>query len=219
MDEERMKALKSEFHEEYPEFISFLVSHGKNIVTGILLAALVYLGVKFYFEREDGTVSQAATAFAQAKNIDDLERIILDYKSTPTAALATMSLAKAYFDAGDYDMALGAYMEFQTKFPDHPLVISADLNRISCLESRGQIQEALSSYDVFIAANPDHFLAIEAMFGRARCLEKLGLFNKARTVYEDYMVANPRGVWFPRAEESLQEVDRRLKAAAAPAAK
>jgi hypothetical protein len=32
------------------------------------------------------------------------------------------------------------------------------------------------------------------------------------------MVANPRGVGFPRAEEALEEVDRRLKAAAAPAA-
>ncbi len=212
MDEERLSALKSEFQQEYPEFISFIATRGRTIASTLLLVLVVITGVRFFTAREKGAIDKAAVALAQANNLDDLENIAIDYKSTPSAPLAYMALGQAYFTSGDYDMALSKYLEFQDKFADHPLALSVELNRIGCIEAKGEVQIAMADYESFMKANPKHFLTPEALFGKARCNEKMGLWVEARTIYEDYMVANPMGVWFPRAEDALQEVDRHLVA-------
>ena len=217
MDENRLDALKSEFKKEYPEFISFISTHGRVVASSLLLALVITLGFKMFVTRKSSSVADAAVAFANAKSVADLEGIVSKYGSTPTAPLAYMSLAKAYFDSGDYDMALGKYIDFQSEFPDHPLATAAELNTTACLEAKGQIDEAQSGYEAFLKKHPDHYLANEALFGKARCFEQKGLWEQARTVYEDYMVANPRGVWFPRAEDALKEVDRHIETKGATA--
>ncbi len=215
MEENKLDALKNEFHKEYPEFIAFLSSYGRHILTVALAVAVVTLGVKLAANRKTSSVTNAAVAFAQAQTIEDLDEIVRRHGSTPSAPLAYMALAKAHFDSGNYDMALGKYMEFKSKFPGHPLGLSAELNRFACLEARGQIQEAQMGYEEFMKSHPEHYLTAEATFGKARCLEKQGMWEQARTIYEDYMVANPGGAWFARAEEALDVVDRELEAGSA----
>lgn len=210
MDEHKIKALKSEFQQEYPEFMTFVTTSGPRLLTSILLILAVFMGIRFYFSHKHSSIEKAAMAMAQAKSLDALERVAIDYKSTPSAPLAYMSLGKAYFQSGDYDMALNKYLEFESKFPNHPLLLAVQLNRINCLEARGQVQEAKAEYEKFAKEHPEHFLATEALFGQARCLAQLGEWEKAKVIYEDYMVANPKGTWFPRAEDALSEVDRHL---------
>lgn len=212
MDPERMSALKSEFEKEYPEFISFLKTHGQSVLTAVLAAILLFMGIKYFSSRGDTQAEKAALAMNQAQQLEDLEKIAADYAKTPSAPLAFMAIAKAYFDRGDFEMALSKYTEFQAKYPKHPLALSVELNRINCLEARGDTQQALKEYQDFIAANPGHFLSTEALFGKARCLELMGQWQEAKTIYEDYMVANPRGAWFPRAEDALDIVDKHLAA-------
>jgi tetratricopeptide (TPR) repeat protein len=216
MEENKLDALKNEFHQEYPEFISFLSVYGRPILTVVLAVVVVTLGIRLVSSRKEASLTNAAVAFAQAQSITDLENVISDYGSSPSAPLAYVSLARAYFDTGDYDMALSKYMEFQSKFPEHPMAVSVELNRVACLEARGQIQEAQMGYEEFIKKHDEHYLASEAKFGMARCFEKQGLWAKARTIYEDYMVANPAGAWFARAEEALDVADRELKASQEP---
>lgn len=210
MEPEKINSLKSEFEKEYPEFIYFLKTHGQPILTGLLAAVLIFLVAKHFISRGDKQIDQAALAMAQAQQLEDLEEITAEYASTPSAPLAFMTIAKAYFDRGDYDMALSKYIELQTKYPDHPLAASIELNRINCLEARGDLQVAVEGYEAFMKNHPDHYLTTEALFGKARCLERMEQWQDAKTIYEDYMVANPRGAWFPRAEDALDIVDKHL---------
>lgn len=210
MDENRLTDLKEEFMHEYPEFVSFVSTHGRTVATTLLIVLTVTLGIRFYSARELGAIDKAAAALTHAGSIEALENIAVDYKATPSAPLAYMALGNAYFQSGDYDMALSKYVEFQSKFANHPLALSVELNRINCIEARGAVQEAMAGYEAFMKANPKHYLTDEALFGKARCLEKMGSWAEARTVYEDYMVAHPQGIWFPRAEDALKEVDRHI---------
>lgn len=212
MDEQRLKALRDEMTREYPEFISFFAKHGRSIVVGAILVLAMAAAVNFYKSNRRSSVDTAAVMLANSKSVEDLEKLTAEYRGTPSAPLAYMSLAKAYFNAGDYDMALNKYLEFQKSFPKHELNVSVELNRIACLEARGQAQDALAAYEEFIKANPDHFLKAEALFGKARCFEAAGDLVRARSVYEDYLVENPRGLWFSRAEEALDAVEKKIKA-------
>ena len=214
MDEKRLEALKSEFHKEYPEFMEFLKTRGRGVLLGVLIAAVAVIGFRLFQGRGEARTAEAAAAYANAKSVDDLEKVITDFGSTPTAPLAYMSAGRAYFDAGDYVMAMNKYTDFLSKFPDHALAAGAELNRIGCLEAMDQTGEALTAYEGFAAGHPGHYLAAEALFGKSRCLERQGRPEEAKTVYEDYMVANPGGAWFARAEEALKEIDRQIEAKA-----
>jgi len=123
-----------------------------------------------------------------------------------------LRLAKAYFDAGNYDLALSRYTDFEKDFPRHAMLEVAKVGRFHCMEGRGQLQEALALYDTFLRATPAHFLAPQAMFGKARCLEQLGRADEARAVYEDFIVAQPDSPWVFRAQDLLDSMDRRLAA-------
>jgi TolA-binding protein len=121
-----------------------------------------------------------------------------------------LKLAKAHFDSGAYEPAMGKYVEFGTKFPKHPWAAVAELGKIHCQEAIGQTEQALAGFSAFVEQHPGHFLKSEAVFGRGRCLETLGRLSEAKAVYEDFIAANPDSGWVSRAEELLEQVKRKL---------
>jgi TolA-binding protein len=220
MGENKLQGLKAEFVNEYPEFVQFLATYGRPAVTAVLVAALAVMGTRLYTAKKSSALSGGATALATARSIEDLEKVTVDFEGAPAAPLAYMMLAKAHFDSGDFDSALNKYLEFQSKFPKHPLYASVELCRINCIEARGADQEAMAQYDTFIKENEGHYLATEALFGKARCFQKANLLVEAKNIYENYIIANPRGAWAPRVEDALEEIDRQLElAASVPATK
>jgi tetratricopeptide (TPR) repeat protein len=144
--------------------------------------------------------------------VEDLQKIVGGYESTPAAPLAQLSLAARHFDEGQYDMARHEYAAFQEKHSEHPLLPLSEIGVAQCLEAGGQFQEAIDAFQAFEQKHPDHFLTPVAVFGRARCFEQMRRFAEAKAVYEDYIAAHPKDPWSDRAESALLFVSKHMRA-------
>lgn len=194
------------------EAIDFFKTNKKILFFTFVIAVFVIAAVSFFHHSKKKAESQALVSMGFAKNIGDLEKVVSLYESTPSAPIALLTVSKAYFDQGDYDMALTKYMDFIKKYPKHLLKPAAELGRIHCIEARMQYQEALDEFVDFQNLYPDHFLKNQAFFGQTRCLEEMGRLDEARILYEDFIVANPDSPWLSRAEESLKMLKKKSEA-------
>ncbi len=209
---------------EVPEVLDFLRENGLSLLVGVGLAVAAFLGISAYRNYKTSQATAAANLFFQAQTTQQIQDMINQYPSATMTPLAYLALAAGRFDAGEYDLADRAFSEFETKFPNHPLVGQAQLGHAQCKEAGGQLQEALASYDQFATAHPNHYLYPVALFGKARTLEEMGRFPEARAVYEDYIALGlTNSAWTSRAEAALLYVDKEARAvkegaAAAPPA-
>lgn len=192
--------------DEWQAFAAFISAWRKPLAIGAGAVVAVALIVFTSLAMKDRAVEKASAALSQARSTADLEQLLKDHQGTPAAPLAMLTLAKAYYDSGNFDRALSTYVEFQINYPDHPLTAIASLGQTHCVESSGQIREALESYSAFAATNSGHFLVPVSLMGKARCLEQAGLVREAREVYEDIIVTYTNSNWQSLADESLQRL-------------
>jgi TolA-binding protein len=182
----------------------------KFIVMAVIVVAAIAT-VVVYRNKKTESIQNAGQILSGARTPQDLQSVVQKHDSTPYAPLAMLKLAKMHFNAGDYSQALTQYVEFQKKYPTHPMVDGAELGRVYCLEAQGQTEEALKGFVAFLTAHPDHFLSSQAMFGQARCLEQMGRDLEAKAVYEDFIVAHPDSPWTIKAKELLAVIVKKLK--------
>jgi predicted negative regulator of RcsB-dependent stress response len=209
----------SEDNVETPEYVTddlhhvkqFFQQHGLRIVVNVVVAVAVIASVLFYRGCGSRREQQATSQLGTARSVQDLEAVVARYPSAAVAPVATLRLAKAYFDTGYYDLALAKYNEFGTRFGAHELARVAEMGRIHCTEAKGQVQEAAQAFKAFAAAHPTHYLAAQAIFGEARCLEQLGRLDDARVIYEDFVTRHPKSGWHSRAQEALETVNKKIK--------
>jgi predicted negative regulator of RcsB-dependent stress response len=223
--EEAGTAVPSEWEELKERLGTMLAKNGKPVAIALALVLLAAAGGTAYQRYARSKVVRASTDLFSARSLQDLEIVARRYPSTPSASLALLRIAKGYYDIGNYTMAVAKYDEFLAKYPQHELVLSAELGRIHCFEARGQSEEALAGYTSFASRNVGHYLVPMAVFGQGRCLEHLGRGVEARTVYEDFIAANAGSAWTQRAEQLLAALTKKLAttnalpaAAAGPAA-
>ena len=79
-----------------------------------------------------------------ASNLTTLQDIVKQYPTTPAAPIALLLLARSHFDSGNYALADGAYSDFQMRYPEHFMVVSAQLGRFHCMEAMGQMDGLLA---------------------------------------------------------------------------
>lgn len=195
---------------------TFLEENGRSLLIGVVGAALLYAGMSAYRHYRDSSAQDAERLLFSEQTVDNVQKVVDSYGSTPAAPLAQMTLAATKYDAGDYDVAEKLYAEFLTKFPKHELRDQADYNRAVCQEAAGRIDEALASYTAFAGKGKDHYLYPETVFGRGRCLESLGRFPEAKAVYEDFQAANPTNAWGDRAHAAILFLDKAQRASMLP---
>ena len=197
--------------DELQNLKDYLRENSLRLVVTAGIAIVVVIAVAVYRARKAESIVDAAQILNGAKTTKDIETVVEKHASTPYAPLAMLKLAKMHFNAGDYDKALTQYVEFRQKYPQHPMVDGAELDRIYCLEAMGRTEEALKGFADFSAQHPDHFLTAQAMFGQARCLEQTGRDQEAKTVYEDFIAAHPDSGWVSKAEELLALIVKKTK--------
>jgi TolA-binding protein len=185
-------------------------THGRYLATGAAVAALVILGVVWFSGRGRSAEQTAAEMLDVAQNTGQLDEIRSQYPSTVSAQIASLILAKAQYDSGNYNAAMNLYAEFEKGNPNHPMLPIAKLGRVHCLDASGLTEEALAGYTAFVAANPDHFLAPDALFGQARTLGQLGRWPEAKIVYEDFIVAHPDSARVRDAQVELRSIEEKM---------
>ena len=189
---------------------AYFFDRGWRWVVVIVVALLVGGGYQMYRANQRAQVERASAMLMSASNLQTLQDILTQYPTTPAAPIALLLLARSHFDGGNYALADSAYADFQTKYPEHFMAVSAQLGRIHCQEAMGQMDAALEAYAGFIRNNPSHFLVPLALLGKARTLAILGRYGEARIDYENFIAAYPDSPWAREAESNLSLLERSL---------
>ncbi len=197
---------------EIEQVKTFWRDHGTHITIVAAVIAAVVFGTNMVRSHKRRAVADASAQLAAARSVQDLEAIVADYGSTPSAPLALLQLGKAAYDMGNYNGAMTYYESFADRYADHELASVAEVGLIHCREARGELEAAEAAFQAFATADPKHFLAATALLGQARCLEQLGRFDDARIVYEDLVATRGDSMWGDRAAEKLETLEDRIEA-------
>lgn len=197
--------------QNHKRVIVFLKRQGVALyfIAGVFVVTALFFA--FYVIKKNRDNEQASRLLGMAQTSKQFDELFRQYPNSAAAPVALLALASARFSAGDYDGAIGRYVEFAAKYPQHPLASAAELGKIMCSEAKGEIEKALMGFDAFITVHPDHFLTPQAIFGKARCLHLAGKLSEAKVVYEDFIAANPEGKWRQHAEAALLMLDRQIR--------
>jgi len=186
--------------------------HVQPVLIGLGIALAILLAYGAYKNYKQSTSMRASQMLLSARSPEQLQQVISQYPSTPSAPIAMLTLASEYFQSGQYDLAQFTYAQFQQKFPKHPMAAAADIGKAQCSEASGQLDQALTAFEAFALSHPGHFLYASAIFGKGRCLTQMGRYTEAKAVYEDYIAANPNSGWSPLADSAMLFVDKELRA-------
>jgi TolA-binding protein len=202
--------------DEFEHLREMIEKHGKTVSVAVGAVLVLLIAVNLYRGYQRSRVRNAAQEYAQATQTEDFENIVKKYRKTPTGPVAMLSLAKSYYNEGNYIMATEQYETFIKQFPKHPMAGAAELGMAYCMEANGRFEEALKAFDTFAQQKPEHFLAPDAVLGKARCLEQAGRLAEARQVYEDFLLAHPDSAWQNRFEDRLDVLTERIARVESP---
>jgi predicted negative regulator of RcsB-dependent stress response len=135
----------------------------------------------------------AATRFMRTpsanrpKAVEQLQKLVSDYRDAAAAALAYWHLGHLHFEGEEYPAALIAYRQAQQRLSkaDQPLMVAlTTLDVAYAQEAIGACDpDAITGFEVVLQL-PAHWLRGEAYLGIGRCHEKTGATRKAVAIYE-----------------------------------
>jgi len=158
-------------------------------------------------EQQAGIALYEATKFMRtpanrSKAVEQLQKLVSDYRGTAAAALAYWHLGHLYFAGENYPAALTAYKQAQQRLSkaEQPLMVAlVTLDIAYAQEASGVCDpDAITSFEAVLQL-PAHWLRGEAYLGVGRCHEKIGASRKAVAIYERAL-----------SDKALDEVSRQM---------
>ena len=138
--QKKVNSQMSEVMDEFDRFEYFFASHWKKIVAVAVLAVLavgIYAGIAYAMKRND---EKAAMAYSSAKNLQELEAAVAQYKNPP--AWVNVRLAAYYAEKKDYNKAADLLTQAAQDSSSPETQWSAMLNLAKVKELQGKYQEA-----------------------------------------------------------------------------
>lgn len=218
---------ESESGDPVESLFSNIVGSWKELLTGLVIAAVIIGSVMIYQHKARVAREQSFTQLSVAGSSAQLNEIVRQFPSSKAAELASFMAARAQYDAGNFAEADQIYTDFLKKHPKHFLSPAAKLGRIHCQEAVGQVEDSLTAFRQFSKDNASELALITvARLGEARCLRELGKLQEAVAVYETLLLELPKSEWQPLIEDlkstATRDLERMSKpmnpAAAAPVA-
>ncbi|MBC8206579.1 MAG: tetratricopeptide repeat protein [Kiritimatiellales bacterium] len=193
---------------EVKQVLNFLKRYGTLIGAGIVAATVAVLASHALAANKAAKIAEAEQMLLSAQTPQQLEEVVNNYKSTPTAPVALLNLAKTLFNEGETAQARAQYERFVDDYKKSDQLPIAVFGLAYCSEAEGRFDEAASEFKTFLADNPGHYLESPAVLAMARCLEQAGRTNEARIVLEDFLAQNADSRWAGAAEVSLQQLGK-----------
>jgi tetratricopeptide (TPR) repeat protein len=206
--------------------------HGRLLILGGLVVALLVLGFVWYRVQRSATREAAAAELSQVRQsalmgnfalaIRDLEGFLQRYDGTPAGREARVLLAQAYLEMGQPQQAIDT-AERLARDPGQPLGPSAAFLVAAAYEANNQLAEAEGVY--LRVADRARFLfqQLEALDNAARLRLEQGNAAGAAELYQRAADTIPpdrpqdRSVFEMRRAEALAQAQAGTAPAAAPA--
>lgn len=165
-------------------FEQFLENNQKLIAVAAVVVALGIGGFMVYRTIEKDRALSAGAAFVAAEDIADLEKVKLEYASTPSSVTAALSIADKQWASGQQDEAIATLQEIIAKFPKHPATVVAQNALGYRFLSQGKTNEATSAFQAVIDRDETNYLAPAATIALGDIAKKAGEKEKAAELYK-----------------------------------
>ncbi len=192
---------------EVQEVMGFLKRYGKLIGAGILAAVVMVLVSRGCAQHKATKLAKAEQALMSARTSQQLEDVVKDYSSTPTAPVALLNLAKTLYNEGNYAQARTQYERFLKKYKNHEMSPAAELGLAYCTEADGDFDSAATQFAAFAQKHIKNYLQPVALLSVARCMEQGGRIAEARIVLEDFLAENATSPWAGTADGTLKALN------------
>lgn len=192
---------------EVQEVLGFLKRYGKLVGTGVLAAAVTVIASRGCAHYKASRLVKAEQALMAAKTPQQLEEVVNQYGSTPSAPVALLNLAKTFFNIGETAQARVQYERFLKKYKKHDLRPVAELGLAYCTEADGDFNGAAAQFAEFSKKHSGSYLHPMAVLSIARCMEQAGRIDEARIVLEDFLAENAGTAWAGSAESALKQLN------------
>lgn len=200
--------------EMLPLFDWWKANGGQFLIT--LLTTAILLGSAFtYVQYRASKIANANKEMLQASSLEDLESVVAKYGSTKAGNAARIRLAKAYFDASNYEEALNNYDACLRNGAPAGFVEIVELGRAHALEALNRLDEALAAYEAFNKTSAGHFLHPQAQMGVARIYTLQGKKDEAKKLLETLKAQKTNNSTWEMAIASLEGVVNRYEPRAA----
>lgn len=160
-------------------------ANGSQFLITLMTAAILLGGTFTFVQYRSSKIAHANKELLQASSLEELETVVAKYGATKAGNAARLRLAKAYFDASNYEEALNVYGTCLSKGAPVGFAEIAQLGRAHALEALNRLDEALSAYQAFDKNSAQHFLQPQAQMGIARILALQGKKDEAKKLLEN----------------------------------
>ena len=193
---------------EVKQVLEFLKRYGKLILAGVIAATVAVVATRGLAARKAVQIAEAEQMLMEARTTQQLEDLVDGYKSTPTAPVALLDLAKRLFNEGQFAAAREQYDRFVNDYKRNELMPIAEFGLAHCTEADGNVEAAIAEFTAFLADHPGHYLEAPAILALARCQEQAGRTDDARITLEDFLAERSGTQWAGAAEASLQQLGK-----------
>lgn len=164
-----------------------------RIVLGIMLAAaLVILVYIFQTGQSQAAEESFRDLYRQTATTEQRQALLSRSKSTPTAALLWLQLAREFQDKKEFENAITTYTEFENRFPTHTLKPTAQYGKAISQLYAGKKQEALSTLIGLGSTRSESPYASLALIQAARITLEQGNPSEARRLLREIQEFYPQ---------------------------
>lgn len=184
------------------EMSSEIDKHWKTLVAAAVVVIACVAGWYYWTNKQTDDLVEAGKVFAPGQTamqdnryedaIPIFERVVNEFGGTPLALEATIELANACFQTGDFEKARTYYQAYLDDYgaADAYFQLAARSGLAACDEEEEKFGEAASRYLALAEEDPDSYLAPGFLLDAARCYTAAEEKEQARALYdrvvEDY---------------------------------
>lgn len=178
------------------EMSSEIDKHWKTLTATAVVVIACVAGWYYWTNKETGDLVEAGKVFAPGQTamqdnryedaIPMFERVVNDFGGTSVALEATIELANAFFQTGDFEKARTYYSAYLDEYgrQDAYFWSAARSGLAACDEEEEKYEEAANGYLGLADEDPDSYLAPGLLLDAARCFNAAGEKDRARTLYD-----------------------------------
>jgi len=186
----------------------WLRENGVQWLATIAVGVLIGTGVMLFLRHREEQAAKASEVLLKEPELGTLETAVAEFGNTPAGVAEELKLAKAYYDAGQYDKALAEYDAFIKKHGSFSFADVARVGRGFALSGLNRNDEAIEVFRTFWAKNPGNYLVPQTMLGEAACLAQQGKKDAAKSLLQELRAANRETPWEAAAKRLEGAIDR-----------
>lgn len=178
------------------ELSSDIDKHWKTLTAAAVLVIACVAGWYYWTNKETDDLVEAGKVFAPGQTamqdnryedaIPIFERVVTEYGGTLVALEATIQLANASFQTGDFENARTYYRTYLDDYSgqDAYFSLSARSGLAACDEEEEKYEEAANQYLALADEDPASYLAPGFLLNAARCFGAADQKDQARALYD-----------------------------------